>query len=191
MKNQFVSLAATALLSLGGAVAFHPPAQAVQLRGTTYFTSPPRLVGSQSTQKYVYAWGAYYFFTLEVPPNAGEPLQRVTIAPQTSPDYIRFDLKRTEAFEGGGRSGPKVPIQTVIYDEKTRGITVAFAPPIQPGRTITIALRAYENPSVGGVYLYGVTAYPGSGEPAYGQFLGFGRFNIYESGPDSFFFPFR
>lgn len=188
MKNQFVSLAATAMLSLGSAVALHPPAQAVQLRGTTYFASPPRLVGSESTQKYVYAWGAIYFFTLQVPENAGEPLQRVTIAQQSSPDYVRFDLNRTEAFEGGGRSGPKIPLGSVTYDDKTHAVTATFNPPIQPGRTVTIALRPYQNPSVGGVYLYGVTAFPGSGEPAYGQFLGFGRFNIYESGPNSFFF---
>lgn len=192
MKNQFVSLAATTLLSLGGAMAFHPPTQAIQLRGTTYFASPPRLVGSESTQKFVYAWGAIYFFTLEVPPNAGEPLQRVAIAQQTSPDYVEFDLNRTEAFEGGGRSGPKVPLGSATYDEKTRTVTTTFNPPIQPGKTVTIALRPYQNPSVGGVYLYGVTAFPGSGEPAYGQFLGFGRFNIYESGRDSFLFgPFR
>ena len=38
--------------------------------------------------------------------------------------------------------------------------TVTFNPPIQPGQTVTVALDATANPWYGGVYLFGVTAYP-------------------------------
>ncbi|BAU10965.1 hypothetical protein LEP3755_14580 [Leptolyngbya sp. NIES-3755] len=163
------------------------PVQAVQIRGTTYFVSPPRLVDSSSTQNYVYAWSATYYFTLDVPENSGEPLQRVTIAQDGGVDRVRFNLRETEAFDGDRRSNTKLGLGEVTQDEKTRAITVNFNPPVSPGKRVTIALSPYQNPSTGGVYLFGITAFP-QGEPAYGQFLGFGRISIYESGNDSVFF---
>lgn len=163
------------------------PAQAVQIRGTNYFTSPPRLVGASTTQNYVYAWSATYYFTLDVPENSGEPLQKVTIAQNEGIDRVRFNLKDTEAFDGDRRSRTKLGLGEVTQDPKTKAITVNFNPPVPSGKRVTIALAPYQNPSTGGVYLFGVTAFP-PGEPAYGQFLGFGRISIYQSGNDSVFF---
>ncbi|MBW4440580.1 MAG: DUF2808 domain-containing protein [Plectolyngbya sp. WJT66-NPBG17] len=165
------------------------PAQAVQVRGTTYFTSPPRLVGASTTQNYVYAWSATYYFTLDVLENAGEPLQRVTIAQNEGIDRVRFNLKETEAFDGDRRSNTKLGLGEVTQDDKTKAITVNFNPPVPPGKRVTIALSPYQNPAYGGVYLFGVTAFP-QGEPSYGQFLGFGRISIYESNNSVFFRPF-
>ena len=54
--------------------------------------------------------------------------------------------------------------------------TIAFDPPVSPGTTVTVALRAKRNPS-GGVYLFGVTAFP-AGERSWGQFLGYGRLHF-------------
>ena len=162
------------------------PAQAVQIRGTNYFTSPPRLVGASTTQNYVYAWSVTYYFTLDVPENSGEPLQKVTIAQNEGVDRVRFNLKQTEAVEGDRRSNTKLGLGEVTQDPKTKAITVNFNPPVAPGKRVTIALAPYQNPAYGGVYLFGVTAFP-PGEPAYGQFLGFGRISIYESGNNSFF----
>lgn len=190
MKNWFASVATALMVSASGTIALSPSAQAVQLRGTTYFTSPPRLVDAATTQNSIYAWSATYYFTLDIPANAGEPLQKVTIVQQESPDTVRFDPKDTEAFEGG-RSGKKLPLGEVTSDRKSRTVTVNFNPPIQPGRRVTIALAPYQNPSVGGVYLFGVTAFP-AGEKSYGQFLGFGRISIYESAPGLFLYrPWR
>ncbi|MBE9013767.1 DUF2808 domain-containing protein [Pseudanabaenaceae cyanobacterium LEGE 13415] len=163
------------------------PAQAVQVRGTTYFVSPPRLVDTSSTQNYVYAWSATYYFTLDVPENAGEPLQRVTIAQDPAIDRVRFNLRETEAFDGGSRSNTRIGLGEVTQDEKNRAITVNFNPPVAPGKRVTIALSPYQNPAFGGVYLFGITAFP-QGDPAYGQFLGFGRISIYDRGSDSVFF---
>jgi hypothetical protein len=163
------------------------PAQSIQVRGANYFVSPPRLVGASTTQNSVYAWSVTYYFTLDVPENAGEPLQKVTIAQNEGFDRVRFDLKHTEAVEGDRRSNTKLGLGEVTQDDKTKAITVSFNPPVAPGKRVTIALEPYQNPSTGGVYLYGVTAFP-PGEPAYGQFLGFGRISIYESGFNSLFF---
>lgn len=164
------------------------PAQAVQVRGTTYFVSPPRLVEASTTQNYVYAWSATYYFTLDVPDTAGEPLQRVTIAQNEGADRVRFNLRETEAFDGGKRSNTRIGLGDVTQDDKTRAITINFNPPVSPGKRVTIALSPYQNPAFGGVYLFGVTAFP-QGEPAYGQFLGFGRISIYDRG-SVFFSPF-
>jgi hypothetical protein len=186
MKKRVVLLATAFMLSVSSVVAFQVSSSAVQLRdGTVHFTSPPRLEGASTTQNSVYAWSATYYFTLDVPENAGEPLQRVTIAQEPSPDTVRFDLKDTEAFEGG-RSGTKLQLGEVTSDRKSRSVTVNFNPPIPPGRRVTIALAPDRNPSVAGVYLFGVTAFP-AGEKSRGQFLGFGRISIYSAGPDGLF----
>lgn len=184
MKSQFAAIA----LSVFGLSTLALPTQAVQVRGTTYFVSPPRLVGASTTQNYIYAWSATYYFTLDVPENAGEPLQRVTIVQNEGVDRVRFNLKETEAFDGDRRSNTKLGLSNVTLDEKTKAVNVIFNPPVQPGKRVTIALAPYQNPSSGGVYLFGVTAFP-TGEPAYGQFLGFGRISIYESFNRLFFHP--
>ncbi|MDX2099215.1 MAG: DUF2808 domain-containing protein [Leptolyngbyaceae cyanobacterium bins.59] len=157
------------------------PSQAVQFRdGTVHFVQPPRLLSASTTQKSAYAWGATHFFSLEVPANAGEPLQRVTIAPYQAPDSIYYLLRETEAFEGQGwQGGPLLTIREATQDPQTQAVTVVFDPPVPPGKMVTIGLRPRENPSIGSVYLFGITAYP-AGEKAQGQFLGYGRIHFYD-----------
>ncbi|MBD2166870.1 DUF2808 domain-containing protein [Calothrix membranacea FACHB-236] len=158
------------------------PSPAVQLRdGTVYFVQPPRLVEAVTTYKEVYVWGATYYFTLNLPENAGEPLQRVTINQREGVDYVRFDLKDTSAFEGTRSSeGQKLGLKDATSERKTQTTTLVFDPPVPPGRSITIALKPRQNPSVSGVYLFGVTAFP-PGEKSHGQFLGFGRLTFYSN----------
>jgi hypothetical protein len=162
-------------------------ARAVQLSdGSTAFVQPPRLEGASVSQNAAYFFGARYYFTLTLPNNAGEPLQSITISPDPNVDYARFDPQNTKAYEGTRhRSETRLPIQTVAIDPKTRVITVTFDPPVAPGKTITLELFANRNPDTGGVYLYGVTAFPAGTQPR-GQFLGYGRINIYDSRFDSF-----
>ncbi|OUL19777.1 hypothetical protein BV378_31665 [Nostoc sp. RF31YmG] len=166
------------------------PSPAIQLQdGTVYFASPPRLVGASTTYNEVYIWGATYYFTLNIPENAGEPLQRVTINQREGVDYIRFNLKDSYAFEGTrSHEGQKLGLKDATSERKTQTTSLTFDPPIAPGRTITIALQPRQNPSVSGVYLFGVTAFP-PGEKSHGQFLGFGRLTFYSHG-HSIFSPF-
>lgn len=174
---RIATLLGTTLTLFAGAIA-PQIAQAVQLRdGTVYFVQPPDLVAATTTFKGVSAWGATYYFTINVPANAGEPLQRVTIAQRDGSDNIRFKLDDSRAFEGTrDRRGEKLTLGEVIRDRET--VTVNFNPPVTPGKTITIGLRPVRNPLFSGVYLFGVTAFP-PGEKAHGQFLGFGRFHFY------------
>ncbi len=164
-------------------------ATAVQLSdGSTAFVQPPRLEGASVSQNAAYFFGARYYFTLTLPNNAGEPLQRVVITPDPNVDYARFDPRNTEVYEGTRhRSGARLPIKEVTQDPKTRTITITFDPPIAPGKVITVELYADRNPDTGGVYLYGVTAFP-AGEQSRGQFLGYGRVNIYDNHWGGFLF---
>lgn len=176
-------------IALGAAIALSPafPAKAVQLAdGTTYFVAPPRLLSAVTTQSGTYVWGATYYFTLNLPENAGEPLQTVTFTQQEGIDTLRYNLDETRAFIGPrSEARANLALKRVTSDLQTRTLTVTFDPPVTPGQTITIGLRPMVNPSSGGVYLFGVTAFP-RGEKAHGQFLGFGRLHFYDginSGP--------
>ncbi|BAT52254.1 hypothetical protein NOS3756_11870 [Nostoc sp. NIES-3756] len=165
------------------------PSQAVQLRdGTVYFVEPPRLVEAATTYNQVNIWGATYYFTVSLPEKASEPLQQITINQREGVDNIRFDLKDIVAFEGTrSRRGQPIGLKDVTQNRQTRTVSITFDPPVSPGKTVTIGLKPWQNPSISGVYLFGVTAFP-PGEKTHGQFLGFGRLQFYNH--NSGFFPF-
>jgi hypothetical protein len=172
----------TLALAIGIAEVTVPVSQAVQLRdGTVYFVQPPKLVEATTTYKETNFWGGTYYFTINLPENAGESLQKVTIAQREGTENIRYHLDDTRALVAtGDRKGAQLTLGAVTSDRKTRTITVNFDPPATPGQTITIALRPVSNPSFSGVYLLGVTAFP-VGEKSHGQFLGFARFQFYSN----------
>lgn len=155
--------------------------EAIQLRDSiVYFVQPPDLVEATTTFNSVNIWGATYYFTINLPENAGEPLQRVTITQKEGTDNIRFDLEDSRAFIGTrSDKGARLALGSVTNEKKT--VSVTFAPPVTPGQTVTIGLRPVHNPRSSGVYLFGVTAFP-PGEKSHGQFLGFGRLHFYGDG---------
>lgn len=174
-------LRATLSATIGLGILSATAAQAVQLSdGKTHFVQPPQLLKAIATHKAAGFWSSSYYFTLSLPPNAGEPLQTVVIAQEQNVDQPRLDLRDSRAFEGNNidRPGAALPLKNVTVDRKTQTITITFDPPVAPGKTITIGLYPIQNPSAGGVYLYGVTAFP-AGIPANGSFLGYGRITIY------------
>lgn len=165
-------------------------AQAVQLRdGTVYFVQPPDLVDATTTFNSVNAWGATYYFTINIPTQAGEPLGRVTIIQHEGADNVRFKLDDSRAFVGTrNQKGARLPVAQVMQDRKKQTVILNFDPPVTPGQTITIGLRPVQNPRISGVYLFGVTAFP-RGEKSHGQFLGYGRLQFYGGGRRLFGFP--
>ena len=167
-----------------------PVASAVQFPsgGRVSFNKSPLLRNAVTTFSGVRVWGATYYFTVELPADAGEPLQKVVIAQRQGADDIAFRLDKTAAYNGTHRRKEGVlNLQNVSQDEETKAITIIFADPIPPGTTFTVGLRPRRNPDFGGVYLFGVTAFP-SGENPYGLYLGAGRLQFYQ-GDDSFFAP--
>lgn len=152
--------------------------------GTTYFANVPRLENARTTFNTARFFGATYYFTLRIPNDAGEPLQRLMFNQQEGVDRVRFNLQRTRAYADPNRKQP-IEIAKVMADQQG-SISIYFDPPVLPGETVMVGLRPYRNPRTSGVYLFGVTAFP-QGEQAHGQFLGYGRLHFY----DNFLHPFR
>jgi hypothetical protein len=178
---------ATALAICGtvGEVAI-PVADAVQLSdGRVYFVQPPQLLAAVTTERQASATHAVYYFTVRVPESAGEPLQRITVVQRdgdTTNHRVLFTPDQIRAFVGTRRDrGAAINLSNVNYDRDNQTVTLDFAPPVQPGTVITIGLEPERNPRIGGVYLFGVTAFP-AGRVPYGQFLGYGRIDINDRG---------
>jgi hypothetical protein len=177
--------AATSLGMVGTQVA-----HAVQLAdGTTHFESPPRLIDSAIREQSVADNNVKYFFLLSVPDNAGESLERVEIVQENGTVFTReidFEPEESIAYIGHRRRvGEQVSISHSEFDDETNTIALTFDPPIPPGTDLTIRLNAERNPRRSGIYLLGVTVYP-EGDIPQGQFLGFGRFHIYDNDNDWF-----
>jgi hypothetical protein len=160
-------------------------ANAVTLRdGKTYFVKPPRLTSSTTTQDGSYIWGASYFFTVEIPEKAGEPLAKLVIVQETGQGQPQFNADKAEIFEGTRQQrGEQLQFQSIGITEDPVTVTATFDPPIPPGKTVTLRLYPVRNPQTGGSYLYGVTAFP-PGDQSHGQFLGFGRIRIVDRDQD-------
>lgn len=144
-------------------------------------TIPPRLIRTASSFTRHHNSVAAYHFTLEVPEDAGEPLQVVKIEqPESSLETIIFRPEATRAFLGNSfNGGPAVSLASDEGTTKPGSVTVVFSPPISPGSTITVVIKPKRNPFRSGVYLFHVTVFP-AGESSREQSLGYGRLHIYD-----------
>ena len=160
------------------------PARAIELGGgRTSFVRSPRLVEASASHK---APGALsdYNFTIQVPENAGEPLQAVTITQQENAERIRFNTAESSAIAENSMAGRQsVNVSSIGGMEPDENeVTVVFDEPVEPGSTVTVSLRARRNPVYGGVYQFGVTAFP-IGNDSPGLYLGSTR--LYFSGSNN------
>jgi hypothetical protein len=153
---------------------------AMQRAGQPFFSHPPQLTRAAATQLGADTPSTYEF-TLTVPQDAGQPLKAVTIAQANNLETVKFDVSQSKAYVGERfASSSEIRLASVGGEQPTNPgeVTIVFDQPVQPGSTVTVALAAQKNPNWGGVYEFGVTAYP-LGENGRGQFLGFGRINFY------------
>lgn len=118
-----------------------------------------------------------YLFTIDHPAEAGAPIQEIVFAQTEGADYPSFSTRDTHAYEGDDSSA-KLPLGLVSQDRDKRTMTVVFDPPVEPGRKITVALKAHRNPR-DGTYIYSVTAFP-PGTASEGRRVGTGRLQFYE-----------
>lgn len=149
--------------------------------GRVAFNRPPNLVEATTLTAGSSERGRYHF-VVEVPADAGEPLGAVVITPRDRAERVNFQLNATTAHQGEAyANGPALTLANVGgAPDNPEDVLVVFDQPVQPGETVTIILETEQNP-FGGVYLYGVTGYP-AGENSVGQFLGYGRINIFDAG---------
>lgn len=150
-------------------------------QGKAFFSQGPRLIRSAATFKSRSNTAAKYQFTIRVPENAGQALGAVRIQQKENINTVVFNQNKSSAFDGDSfAGGPAVSLAAIGGGDFEPGeATVVFDPPIDPGNTVTVSLKPKRNPSRGGVYLFGVTAYP-AGENSQGMYLGSGRIHIYD-----------
>jgi hypothetical protein len=73
--------------------------------------------------------------------------------------------------------GAQVPV-TASFDSSSRRFSVNFPEPIAPGRTVTVMLKPWHNPSQSDTYMFQVTAFPAGPNPSPAP-LGYGTLRIY------------
>ena len=156
-----------------------PPAQALELRGSTFFTRPPWKADLVSYRTNAGDPRAEYFFSVELDEAAGASLGGLLIRQSEGPDRIfPFSLDRTRAFLGRPRGrGAALPVEA-DYLEAERAVRVRFPEPVSPGSTVTVMLKPWSNPSIPGTYLFQVTAFPAGPNPN-PTALGSARLRIY------------
>jgi len=172
-------IAASLVFGVSASAVNSPSAQAIQSSSSrTYFGVPFQLGGARTTQTSVRFRGATYYFTFDLPKTAIQPLQRVTIR-QERGTLVEFDSPRTVAFLNR-QPKQNCPLSKVKVDAKTQEVDLVFDPPVQPGQTVTVGLGPFENPSVSGVYQFGVKAFPQGSQPQE-QFLGYGPLRFFDA----------
>lgn len=185
-----LKLAGAALLSCGAVMVAAPGLRAVQVAdGTVFFDRPPLFGEATTTRDAAGRANPTYYFTLTVPEDAGEALQRVEITQRNGDSRFRevdFEPEEAQAFVGSGRRGEPLSLGEVVWDDESETLSVEFDPPVAPGTDVALRLEADRNPRRGGVYLFGVTVFP-EGERSHGQFIGFGRIHIFDSSDSDFF----
>ena len=157
------------------------PSQAVQAPdGTVSFESAVLLVDAYTTFSGIRVRQARYYFDLQLPENIGEPLKKVVIQQRRGSKEIKFKLEETKAYLGDHRNKEEPLESFTSVNEETGEVIVEFKNPIPPGNNLTVGIKPRKNPDVGGVYLFGVTAFP-EGEKSRGLYLGAGRLHFTES----------
>jgi hypothetical protein len=178
-----------ALLSLAVMVAAEFPgdlggaARALELRGATYFTSPPWKAELRSYNTNVAEAGVEHYLTIDLSPRAGASLAELSLQQIRGADTKFIGrLDRARAFVGRPRrEGPAVPV-TLRFEPVEGLLRLRFPEPIPPGTTITVALRAWRNPWVSDTYLFQVVAWPAGPDPVASP-VGVGTLRIYDPVP--------
>jgi Protein of unknown function (DUF2808) len=149
---------------------------------------PPRLLSAMTTYNQTSAWEATYYLTLTVPASATETLQQVALTQIQGLEAIRFNPKESFAFEGkrdsanfSVRQEQKLRITLAKSESQPQTIIVNFDKPVAPGKTITIGLKPFRNPTYDGVYQFQVQTLS-RGQQKNNQIIGTARLQFYGVG---------
>lgn len=145
----------------------------------SFFLKSPRLTRAASSFNSTRVISTY-FFAIQLPEDAGNSLQSVTINQQVNLETIRFFPEKSRGFLGDNNGKP-IEVQVELDQSNNQNqLNIFFSEAIKPGEMVTIAIRA-RNPLYGGIYQFGVTAYPQGNNPQ-PLYLGNGRIHFYSPG---------
>jgi hypothetical protein len=168
----WVTACALALATVAGSSAL-----AVQVAdGTVYFNRAPQLVNTSGYGRLA-PFATDFVFSIYTPPDAGEPLQRIDIDLGDFGPELVISQVRVALLDRVSEAPPTIARTTERTEAGRRILSLVLSQPVAPGRTVAVDLRTAQISRLGGVYLFGITAFP-RGEKAHGQFLGFGRVRI-------------
>ncbi len=141
----------------------------VSSTSSQYFTAPLKLEAYATTQDGRAVLQPIYYFTINLPENAGAPLQKLQFKQTAGEEFLfkRYLEGKTIAFEGTREDrGAKISlgVDAVIVDRENETITITFEPPISPGKKITIGLRPRSTPQMEGIFSLRLRAFPPGGE---------------------------
>jgi hypothetical protein len=142
---------------------------------TSFFRKSPRLIRAATTFRNPRAI-ATYFFEIKMPEDASDSLQSVVINQQKNSETIKFFPDQTKAFIDNNQQ-ESIPITAELErNEDKNQLKILLKQPVKPGDILTLAIRA-KNPLYGGIYQFGVTAYPQGNNPQ-PLYLGIGRIHF-------------
>jgi hypothetical protein len=148
--------------------------------GRSFFIHPPQLLRVTASQVGSNL-ASTYEVSLKVPEDAGQGLKAIKISQSSNLEVINFNVSQSQALvrRQDGADSP-LALASVGGPQMAQPgeVTVVFEQPVMPGSMVTVMIPTLANPTFGGVYEFGVTAYP-SGDNPLGQFLGLRRINFY------------
>jgi hypothetical protein len=137
-------------------------------QGTTFFEKSPLLLGFTTTFDGVRQGSAKYYLTIEIPQEAIEPLAKVSLTQTSGGENINFNLPETFAFLGT-RDNRGMPVEVKASldnsEQQWQMIVLTFPESIPAGNTLTIGLKPFRNPSLGGFYSFRVKTFPQGENP--------------------------
>ncbi len=144
----------------------------------SYFSRSPRLINVMTTYRGARVGRPRYYYTIDLPVGVGQPLKKITINQRQGFDEIDYYPQDTIAFQGTPHHRENsLNIESTTWDKQTETMTIIFDPPVSPGTRFTVGLKAKKNPAYGGIYLFGVTAFPAGNNPRE-LYLGAGRLHF-------------
>lgn len=180
MKNKLLISLSLSLATLLTLVSY--PSMSGELNnGRTFFNQSPRLLNVMTTFQGIRIPFPSYYYTIELPAQSGESLQRVMINKRQGSDTIHYNTDQTIAFEGTQDSrGDSIKVKDTQWDENSETLTITLDTPVSPGKVFTIGLKPKKNPEFSGIYLFGVTVFPVGNNPMH-LYLGNGQLHFYGS----------
>lgn len=142
------------------------PALALELRGSTYFVSPPWKAEWLTYNSNVAQGNAEHYITIALPERSGIGLGEIGIGQIRGVDTDFLSrINRVRAFVGRPRrEGKPIPVQAAFHADSGQW-RVLFLEPVLPGTSVTVALRAWRNPLWSDTYLFQVVAWPAGPNP--------------------------